>query len=64
MLENDEWGWLMEPRRNISRVKMPAAVSPNEYKHTESLPHRIMQPTSEAVRALQRVPLPHSVRNL
>lgn len=26
VLKNDEWGWFMEPRRNIGRVKMPAAV--------------------------------------
>lgn len=35
LLENDEWGWLREAAKNISRVKMTAAVLPNEYKHTE-----------------------------
>lgn len=27
VLGNDEWGWLMEPRRNTDRGKTPAAVS-------------------------------------
>ena len=41
LLEDDEWGWLREPRRNIGigRLKMPTAVALNEYKHAEGLLH-------------------------
>lgn len=41
LLEDDEWGRLREPRRNIGigRLEMPTAVSLNEYKHAEGLLH-------------------------
>lgn len=41
LLEDDEWGWLREPRRSIGigRLEMPTAVSLNEYKHAEGLLH-------------------------
>ena len=41
LLEDDEWGWLREPLRNIriGRLEMPTAVSLNEYKHAEGLLH-------------------------
>lgn len=41
LLEDDEWGRLREPGRNTGRgrLKMPTAVSLNEYKHAEGLLH-------------------------
>lgn len=41
LLEDDEWGWLREPWRNIriGKLEMPTAVSMNRYKHAEGLLH-------------------------
>lgn len=62
-LENDEWGWFMEPRRNIDIQDAHSCLTEWVQTDRESLPHRIMLPTSEAICALQHLPLLHSIGN-